>query len=208
MARTRVPLGDWPNKTDPDILKRMFRDKLDPNYYRPTPLDIMAKTAIEKSHRSACLWYEVGAVIFYEDIDLASGYNGPSRGDVNPREVGCARVVDGKLEVGKGLCRGSHAELNAINNLTSSTLGIEPLEMMVTLHPCYSCAKQIVNKRIKKVHYIWEYGREQFVTDYLEKLGVVVSQYTSTYLEEWIKRNKYHAVGSKHNEIPQDREAG
>lgn len=188
----------WVPHTDPSVLKRMFPAKLRKDYLRPSHLDILAQTAIVTSKRSACMFYEVGAVIIHEGTHmLSSGYNGPAKGDVNPREAGCARVIDGKLEEGKGFCRGSHAELNAINNLTVSTRGLKDLSMMITLHPCFNCAKQIVNKGIERVYYIWEYGREEFVTDYLKQRGVDVVKYESVFLDEWIKHNSYDSIGAR-----------
>lgn len=193
-------LLSWVPETDPSVLERMFPDKLSPTYSRPSMLDVIAKQAIVISERSTCLWYEVGAVIFSGDIVLSSGYNGAARGDVDPREVGCARVVGGKLKEGSGLCRGSHAELNAIGNLSAGTMGLTDLQMMVTLHPCYNCAKQIINKGIQRVYYLWEYGREQFVTDYMIRCGVDVKHYTSDHLRAWIEQNKYHPIGAAHRE--------
>jgi len=181
---------------DPVVVRKMFRKKIRSDYVRPSHLDIFAQQAIVASQRSTCLFYEVAAIVFCHGSHfLSSGYNGPVMGDVNPREAGCARVVNGKLEQGKGFCRGSHAELNAINNLTVSTLGFEDVSMIVTLHPCFSCAKQMVNKGIKKVYYIWEYGREEFVTDYLRARGVEVIKYTSPLLERWIALNGYDPIG-------------
>jgi dCMP deaminase len=191
-------LLSWIADTDKDVIDRMFPDKLRSDYSRPSMLDVIAKQAIVISERSTCLWYEVGAVIFYNDIVLSSGYNGAARGDVDPREVGCARVVDGKLKEGSGLCRGSHAELNAIGNLSAGTMGLDNLQMMVTLHPCYNCAKQIINKGIKKVFYLWDYGREQFVTEYMIRCGVDVQLYTSEHLRAWIEQNRYHPIGAAH----------
>lgn len=190
----------WLPNTDEKVVKKMFQYKLDRSYIRPTPLDIFAQQAIVISKRSTCLFYEVGAVIFCNDILLSSGYNGAARGDVDPRIEGCARIVDGKIEEGKGLCRGSHAELNAIGNLSAGTMSLHGLHMMVTLHPCNGCAKQIINKGIKKVYYIWEYGREESVSDYLKRLGVEVIQYSSTFLKHWIERNGYDPVGLRHHE--------
>ncbi len=186
----------WVPETDPKVLGRMFKNKLRPDYTRPSHLDTLAKQAVVIGERSTCLWYQVGAVIFSNDIMLSSGYNGAARGDVDPRVEGCARVVDGKLQEGKGLCRGSHAELNAVGNLSAGTMGFTDLRMMVTLHPCYNCAKQIRNKRISHVYYLWEYGREEHVTEYLRAGDIVVERYTSPHLERWITRNGYHAVGA------------
>ena len=106
----------WLPDTDISVWKKMHPHKLDDEFVRPSHLDTFAKEAIVIAERSTCLWYEVGAIIFdaERNIALSSGYNGAARGDVDPREAGCARVVDGALQEGKGLCRGSHAELNAI----------------------------------------------------------------------------------------------
>lgn len=186
----------WVHETDESVLAKMFKKKLDPNYVRPSHLDIFAQQVIVASQRPTCMFYEVAAIIFADGSHfLSSGYNGPASGDVDPREAGCARVVDGKIQEGKGLCRGSHAELNAINNLTVSTIGLPDVSIMVTLHPCYSCAKQIVNKGIKKVYYIWDYRRERFVTGYFHEMGVDVIKYTSPLLEKWIALNKYDPIG-------------
>jgi dCMP deaminase len=197
--KVETPLT-WVPTTDPTVLKRMFPQKLQPQFVRPSMLDVVAQQAIVISKRSTCLWYEVGAIIFHQDIVLSSGYNGAARGDVDPRVAGCARVVDGKLQEGKGLCRGSHAELNAIGNLSTGTQGLSDLEMMVTLHPCNACAKQIVNKGIRRVYYLWEYGREQEVSQYLRSLKVDVRRYESDFLTAWIDKNGYHPIGAAHQE--------
>lgn len=198
MNNEQKPL-EWLDKTDKSVLDRMFQYKLDRSYDRPSHLDIFSQQAIVASKRSTCLFYEVGAIIFTDDLFLSSGYNGAARGDVDPRFAGCARIVDGKLQEGKGLCRGSHAELNAIGNLSSGTAALHDLKMVVTLHPCYGCAKQIVNKKIKKVYYIWEYGREEWVTDYLINKGKVeVEKYISPFLQRWIDRNGYDPIGLRH----------
>ena len=196
MSKSSKPLS-WVKGTDASVLKRMFPDKLKKNFARPTMLDVIAQQAIVVSKRSTCLWYEVGAIIFHGDIILSLGYSGAARGDVDPRHAGCARVVGGKLQEGQGLCRGSHAELNAIGNLSAGTQGLQNLHMMVTLHPCNTCAKQIVNKGITFVHYLWEYGREEHATDYLRRLGVRVEKYGSPFLDAWIDLNDYHPIGDR-----------
>jgi len=201
MAKAKKTLT-WVPDTDPTVLARMFKDKLHVGYQRPNMMDIIAQTAVVTSKRATCMFYEVGAVIFHGDKILSIGYNGAARGDVNPREAGCARIVDGKLIEGQGLCRGSHAELNAIGNLSNGTHGLDDLRMLVTPHPCHACAKQIVNKGITHVFYLWEYGREEGVTEYLQRLGVSVERYTSAYLERWIAHNRYDPIGARYGERP------
>jgi hypothetical protein len=48
-----------------------------------------------------------------------------------------------------------------------------------------------VNAGIKYVYYIWEYGREEFVTQYLRDRGIGIERYTSPFLEKWIAHNNY-----------------
>jgi dCMP deaminase len=194
-----IPL-QWVAQTSKSVLDKMFPDKLRPDYQRPSRLDIEAQKAIIISKRATCLFYEVGSTIFHVKggnfFQLSDGYNGPSKGDVDPRFAGCARVVGGELKQGQGICRGSHAELNGIGNSPVDTSLYDDVRMMVTLHPCYACAKQIVNRHIGTVYYIWDYGREEFVTEYLRTKGVQVEHYSSPFLEKWISLNSYHAVGS------------
>lgn len=189
----------WVPHTNPAVLARMFQYKLKPDYQRPTRLDIEAQKAIVISKQPTCLFYEAGVTLFYvmngNFFHLSDGYNGAVSGDVDPRFAGCARVVDGELKQGQGLCRGSHAELNALQNCTSNIRSYEDVRMMITLHPCFSCAKQIKNAGIKKVYYIWDYGREQHTTDFLQNRGVEVIQYTSPFLQEWIDKNGYDPKG-------------
>ena len=193
----------WLPGTNPVIVRKMFQYKLNRSYHRPTQLEIEAQVAIVRSKRSTCLFYEAGASLFYvkEGIyHLSDGYNGPSKGDVDPRVAGCARIVDGELQEGKGLCRGSHAELNAIGNCPVDPATYDDVRMIITLHPCYICAKQIKNRGIKTVYYIWEYGREEWVTDYLLSLGIKVEKFMTPFLREWIERNGYDPVGLRHQE--------
>lgn len=87
-AEVKVPL-QWVKKTDPAVLKKMFQYKLRPGHDRPTHLDVLAQQAIVVSKRSTCMFYEVGALIFYNgSYLLSSGYNGAAMGDVDPRSAG------------------------------------------------------------------------------------------------------------------------
>lgn len=140
-------------------------------------MDVLAEQISAISKRSACLFHNVGAVIFKGDQVLSFGYNGPSKGDVHCYEVGCSRIVGGKIKKGIGLCRGSHAELNAIGNAAKNGVRIEGASMMVSLEPCKVCAKQIVNQGIKEVYYVFEYNQQEGVKEYLKKLGVKLIRY-------------------------------
>jgi dCMP deaminase len=72
-------------------------------------------------------------------------------------EVGCLRE---KLKVPSGqrheLCRGVHAEQNAIVQAAYFGVSIKDASMYITMSPCSVCAKMIVNAGIVSV--IFESG--------------------------------------------------
>ncbi|MCX6702097.1 MAG: deaminase [Candidatus Zambryskibacteria bacterium] len=176
----------WVKNVPKETLKEMMAEKVSPSFKRPSFKDVLAEQIIIISKRSACLFYNIGAVIFKGDQILSFGYNGPSKGDVHCYEVGCARIVNGELKKGAGLCRGSHGELNAIGNAAKNGISIDGASMMITTRPCMVCAKQIVNQGIKEVYYLFEYDREQEVKKYLNRLGVKLIHYK--YKSESLKK--------------------
>jgi dCMP deaminase len=87
--------------------------------------------------RSTCLRRHVGAVLVRDRHILATGYNGPPAGLPHCDETGCIRE---KLGVPTGerheLCRGIHAEQNAIIQSANYGTGIRGATIYTTLHPC------------------------------------------------------------------------
>jgi len=167
----------WTKDVPKKILEEMIPEKVNKSFKRPSFKDVLAEQILAISKRSACLFYNVGAVIFKGDQVLSFGYNGPSKGDVHCYEVGCSRIVRGELKKGGGMCRGSHAELNAIGNAAKNGVRIDGASMMVSLEPCKVCAKQIVNQGIKEVYYIFEYNQKEGVKEYFKKLGIKLIRY-------------------------------
>jgi dCMP deaminase len=104
------------------------------------------------SERSTCLRRKVGAVIVKEKRMLATGYNGAPTGVPHCEDVGCLRK---QLGVPSGekheLCRGLHAEQNAIIQAAYHGVSIRESALYVTCHPCSVCAKMIINAGIRKV---------------------------------------------------------
>lgn len=104
------------------------------------------------SKRSTCLRRHVGAVIVRDKRILATGYNGAPRGLAHCSETGCLRE---KMGVPSGqkqeLCRGLHAEQNAIIQAALSGVSIEGSQIYSVTQPCVVCAKMIINSGIKRV---------------------------------------------------------
>ncbi len=110
--------------------------------------------AVLVSSRSTCLRRKVGACVVGDRRILSTGYNGAPTGIAHCEEVGCLRE---KLNIPSGerheLCRGLHAEQNAIIQAAKIGVSLKGATMYVTHHPCFICAKMIINSGIKKVVY-------------------------------------------------------
>jgi dCMP deaminase len=102
--------------------------------------------------RSTCLRRGVGAVIVKDNRVIATGYNGVPRGIRHCEETGCLRqqlnVPSGKMHE---LCRGLHAEQNAIIQAACMGSSIEGGTLYCTTQPCVICTKMIINAGIKRV---------------------------------------------------------
>jgi dCMP deaminase len=144
---------------------------------RPEWDETWMNIAKEMSRRSVCLYYGIGAVIARDKRLLSLGYNGPVSGDPHCREVGCAKEIKkGKktfrLPPGSGLCRGSHAEINAIINAANLGVPINESTLYITWRPCLDCSKHIVNAGIKRVIYIHDYDGDLEAIKLLERRRV------------------------------------
>ena len=106
------------------------------------------------ARRSTCLRRHVGAVIVKNKRMLATGYNGAPAGVTHCSETGCLRA---RLNVPSGerheLCRGIHAEQNAIIQAAFHGVSIQGASLYCTNQPCSICAKMIINAGISAVYY-------------------------------------------------------
>lgn len=111
--------------------------------------------------RSTCTRRKVGAVLVKNRRIISTGYNGAPAGHQHCQEIGCLRE---QLNVPSGerqeLCRGVHAEQNAI--IQAAFHGIQTMfsTLYCTVKPCSICAKMIVNAGIMSVVYRDEYHDE------------------------------------------------
>lgn len=107
------------------------------------------------SLRSSCLRRAVGAVLVRDKRLLATGYNGVPSGVTHCEETGCLRE---KLNVPSGerheLCRGLHAEQNAIIQAALHGVSTKGAVLYCTNLPCIICAKMLINSGVRMVYYL------------------------------------------------------
>lgn len=108
--------------------------------------------------RSTCLRRKVGAVIVRDNHIISTGYNGAPKGLPHCGEVGCLRA---RLGIPSGerheICRGSHAEMNAIAQAAAVGTSTAGATIYCTHEPCSFCTKAMINAGIKKLVYVHPY---------------------------------------------------
>lgn len=114
--------------------------------------------------RSTCLRRHVGAVLVKEKRILATGYNGAPAGLRHCEEVGCLRQ-DASIPSGERheLCRGLHAEQNAIIQAAYHGISIAGSTLYCTNKPCVICSKMLINAGIKII--VYEEGYDDPLAD-------------------------------------------
>jgi dCMP deaminase len=128
---------------------------------RPSWDDYFMDITQRVATRSTCLRRSVGAVIVRDKRILSTGYNGAPRGLAHCAEVGCLRE---KMGIPSGqrpeLCRGLHAEQNAIIQAALYGTPIEGSTLYCTTQPCVICAKMLINAGIVRIVYANPYPDE------------------------------------------------
>ncbi|MGL5514532.1 MAG: deoxycytidylate deaminase [Sporomusa sp.] len=111
--------------------------------------------------RSTCLRRQIGAVIVKEQRLLASGYNGAPSGLSHCGKTGCLRAA-AQIPSGQRheLCRGLHAEQNAVVQAAMYGVPIQGATLYSTHQPCSACSKILINAGIKRIVYLQSYPDE------------------------------------------------
>jgi dCMP deaminase len=130
--------------------------------------------------RSTCLRREVGAVLVKEKNILATGYNGAPSGIAHCLDVGCLRELQ-KIPSGERheLCRGLHAEQNAIIQAAKHGTNIAGSTLYCTTMPCIICSKMIINAGIERIVYEEGYC-DQLASEMIRESGVQVEKFAVT----------------------------
>ena len=131
------------------------------------------------STRSTCTRRYVGAVIVKDKRVLATGYNGAPAGLANCEEIGCLReqqaVRSGQRHE---LCRGLHAEQNAIIQAAFHGISIQDSTLYCTTLPCSICLKMLLNAGIQKIVYNEGYA-DELTKSFLQESAITILKFTS-----------------------------
>ncbi|MDY6932965.1 MAG: cytidine/deoxycytidylate deaminase family protein [Spirochaetota bacterium] len=145
---------------------------------RPSWDEYFIKIAEDVSSRATCIRRKVGAVIVKERRILTTGYNGAPIGISHCTEETCLRK---RYNVPSGerheLCRGLHAEQNAIIQAALYGVSIEGATIYATHHPCSICTKMLINSGIKKI-VINNHYNDSVAMEMIKEAGIEIVIYS------------------------------
>ncbi|MBW4055189.1 MAG: cytidine deaminase [Proteobacteria bacterium] len=128
--------------------------------------------------RSTCMRRQVGAILVKDRNILATGYNGVPSGISHCDVVGCLRE---RLNVPSGerheLCRGLHAEQNAIIQAARHGINIDGSTLYCTTMPCIICTKMLINAGISTIIYAEGYA-DDLAREMLAETGISIKHFT------------------------------
>ncbi len=144
---------------------------------RPAWDTYFMKITEDVSQRATCVKRKVGAIVVKENRILSSGYNGAPKGFEHCTEKSCIRK---QMNLPSGqrheLCRGLHAEQNAIIQAAWHGVEIEGSTMYCNYQPCVICVKMIINAGIKKLIYAGGYP-DELAQQMLKESKLAVTKY-------------------------------
>ena len=126
---------------------------MEPLDHRPSWDEYFMTLANEVATRTTCMRRAVGAVIVKDRRILATGYNGVPSGQRHE------------------ICRGLHAEQNAIIQAARYGINITGASIYVNTQPCIVCAKMLINAGIDEIVYQNPYP-DELAMSMLEEAGM------------------------------------
>jgi dCMP deaminase len=146
--------------------------KADIRYVRPSWDEYFIELADLVASRSTCMRRHVGAVLVSKERIIATGYNGAPRGLKHCLDTGCLREEMG-IPSGQRyeLCRGVHAEQNAIINAAYYGVSTQGTVLYCTNQPCIICARILINAGITKVVHRGNFD-DNLAVQFMQEAGI------------------------------------
>lgn len=111
--------------------------------------------ALAVRERANCRGRRVGAIIVKDNRIIGTGYNGTPEGMANCEDGGCVRCEKyRKKSQNYDQCICVHAEQNAMVTAARFGHSIQHSIVYTTLQPCFTCAKQFLQAKVKTIYYL------------------------------------------------------
>lgn len=146
---------------------------------RPNWDEYFMRITTDVAKRSTCLRRQVGAIIVRKNRIVATGYNGAPNKLRHCLDLGCLRD---QLNIESGthleICRGLHAEQNAIVQAARFGISTDDGICYVTHQPCIICTKLLINAGITRIVYNEGYPDKMGLSEkFIKEAGVKIEQF-------------------------------
>ena len=142
--------------------------------------------------RSTCIRRQVGAVLVRNERIISTGYNGAPRGLGHCLDLGCLRESMG-IPSGQRyeLCRGVHAEQNAIINAAYYGVATQGGILYCTHQPCIICARMIINAGVTQVVHRGDFS-DDLAVQFMQEAGIKLVELPAG--EKKVERNEVQDI--------------
>lgn len=142
---------------------------------RPSKDIYYLSIARQIGRRSTCIRRKFGAILVKDDAIIAAGYAGAPRDTPNCTDLGQCKRNEFNVPSGQRyeLCRGVHAEANAIVNAARAGTSVVSSKMYIfgenndgTIcepKPCVNCRRLIINAGIEEVIAPWQTTTKRYL---------------------------------------------
>lgn len=141
---------------------------------RPSWDDYFMAIVEDVATRSTCRRRRVGAILVKDKRIIATGYNGGPTGLAHCLDIGCLRE---QLGIPSGqqheLCRGVHAEQNAIIQAARYGVHTDGSVLYCTTQPCVQCTKMLLNAGVSEIVFREGYP-DGLALELLQESGITV----------------------------------
>lgn len=129
--------------------------------------------------RSTCIRRQHAAIIVKDKQIIGTGYNGAPRNCPHCTKETCLRE---KMNIPSGerteLCRGAHAEQNAIAQCAKYGVSTKDAVMYITGYPCVMCIKSIINAGIDNIIVGGTFSGDNTLTlQLIKESGIICEEY-------------------------------
>lgn len=145
---------------------------------RPSWDEYFMNIADDVATRATCVRRRVGAVLVKDRRILATGYNGAPANITHCTPETCLRNIYG-IPSGERheLCRGLHAEQNAIIQAAFHGVSVKGAVIYVTSQPCSICTKMLINSGILRFIFREPYN-DPLAQEMMDEAGVETVVFT------------------------------
>ncbi len=155
--------------------------------------------ALMAAMRSTCVRRQIGAVVVRDKQIISTGYNGSPTGTAHCLDIGCLRETLG-IPSGERheICRGSHAETNAIAQAARMGISTNGATVYSTHEPCSFCTKVVLNAGVARVVFLYSYP-DKLAVELRQETNVPFEVFPQEKLKEaqdWMKRSIFKNMDS------------